>query len=143
MHMTITRMAMDREATLSEIKVGDASFYGIEKPWRDNRASVSCIPTGFYALVPFNSRKFGKTWAFVGGTVSSNKSRSTKRFACLIHKGNVGGDVQGCLAVGMSLPMPSKSGAGQLRVANSRGAFDRLIKMLEGGPFHTVEINWA
>ena len=118
MHMTITRVAMDGTGTLSEINIDDKTFFGIEKPWRDNKSMVSCIPNGYYALIPFKSKKFGDTWAFVGGTVSSKKSRATKRYACLIHKGKLG-------------------------VAQSSRAWNSLNKMLRGAPYHTVEINWA
>ena len=140
MHMTITRVALDGTGTLSEINIDDKTFFGIEKPWRDNKSMVSCIPNGYYALIPFKSKKFGDTWAFVGGTVSSKKSRATKRYACLIHKGNTGDDVQGCLAIGSA---KMNAPAGKLGVAQSSRAWNSLNKMLRGAPYHTVEINWA
>ena len=137
MHMTITRQAMDSSATLSRIVIDDQEFWGIEKPWRNNRSMVSCIPIGHYALVPYKSPRYGNTWAFVGGSVSAKKSRSAQRFSCLIHKGNFGKDVKGCLAIGTS---PGKGK--QLAVTSSKLAFDRLTEMLEGEPYHTVEIDW-
>jgi len=138
MHMTITRQAMDSTATLSRIIIDDQEFWGIEKPWRNNSPSISSIPIGHYALVQYKSPRFGNTWAFVGGTVSVRKSKTSDRFACLIHKGNYGKDVQGCLAIGSSV------GKGkQLAVTSSKLAFDKLSDMLYDEPYHTAEIGWV
>ena len=136
MHMTITRQAMDSSATLSRLVIDDHEFWGIEKPWRNNRSMVSCIPIGHYALVPYKSPRYGRTWAFVGGSVSAKKSRSAQRFACRIPKGIFGKDVKGCVAIG-SAPGKGK----QLAVTSSTLAFDRLTDMMEGAPYPTGEID--
>ena len=135
--MQITRQAMDSTATLSQVTVDDQIFWGIEKPWRNNQSMISSIPLGHYILLPYKSPRYGNTWAFVGGSVSIKKSKSAARFACLIHKGNYGKDVKGCLAIGSAV------GRGkQLAVTSSKVAFDRLSDLLWDDPYHTVEINW-
>ena len=144
MHMKIERQLMDSTATLSHVTVDDQEFWGIEKPWRNNRSMVSCIPLGHYVLIPYKSPRYGNTWAFVGGSVSAKRSAASARFACLIHKGNYGKDVKGCLAIGSSpnYPWDTKKPS-LLSVRASKVAFDKLMDMLEGEPYHTVSIDWA
>jgi len=143
MHMKIERQHMDSTGTLSYITIDDQEFWGIEKPWRNNRSMVSCIPLGHYVLLPYKSPRFGHTWAFSGGTVSAKRSNSSERYACLIHKGNYGKDVNGCLAIGTSPNYPWSSKSHLVGVGASKLAFDKLMSILEGEPYHTVSIDWA
>ena len=129
MHMKIERQHMDSTGTLSYITIDDQEFW--------------CIPLGHYVLLPYKSPRFGHTWAFSGGTVSAKRSNSSERYACLIHKGNYGKDVNGCLAIGTSPNYPWSSKSHLVGVGASKLAFDKLMSMLEGEPYHTVSIDWA
>ena len=151
-HLVIDRLKMTTKSTLSTIKIDTApalQLFGVEKPWRDNRRFVSCIPAGNYSLEPFKSRKFGNVWCFVTEGVpryeaaypahwvvrNKNDAVGGLRFACLIHAGNYGADVQGCLA-------PGTGWMGDNAVSNSRSAMKLLRNFLPAGKAHTAEIRW-
>jgi hypothetical protein len=116
-HIRIDRYLMNKNTCMSRISVDTRrdtnvektlrDYYGAEKPWRDNRRFVSCIPAGNYWLEPFKSKKFGDVWCFLSLTPTAlqrqvvrnkNQAGGGKRYACLIHAGNSGDDVAGCLA---------------------------------------------
>lgn len=92
----------------SELLVQGRVFYGVERPWRDNRPYESCVPLGEYKLVwaPTTTQvppQFdGHTWYMVGDTVSLRKS-DKRRWGCAWHVGNFDLNVEGCLAPGASL----------------------------------------
>ena len=143
---------MNRDATLSTIKIDNldqhATLYGIEKPWRDNRRFVSCIPAGNYVLQPFNSKKFGKVWCFITVGVprfenrvvrNKNDAAGGKRYACLIHAGNFGADVQGCLSPGLEMQDYDDN---LHQVVHSRNAMQVLRTLLPDYGIHTAEIRW-
>jgi hypothetical protein len=106
-HLQIER-EHHKGGTLSAVSLYDdlgrgsliATYYGIERPWLDNRASLSCIPTGHYVLIPYASAKYPNVWAFYGGTVGIETGERTR---CLIHVANFVHQVNGCLGLGMSV----------------------------------------
>lgn len=150
-HLLIDRYLMNEKTCMSRICVNkkqgiaEAVFYGVEKPWRDNRRFVSCIPAGNYLLEPFRSKKFGDVWCFISVAptrmdyaVVRNKNNAAGglRYACLIHAGNSGDDVAGCLAIGLHIIQH------RLRVGHSRTALTELHQFLPDRDIHTVEIRW-
>ena len=141
MHLTINRFQMDRSGTLSEVAVDDRHYYGIERPWINNKAEVSCIPAGEYTLIHHCSEKYGDVWAFVGGSVSYQPSRHAERFACLIHSANYGRQVKGCLGLGKAKGVADD---GSLAVWSSRDAVNELRELLpvDGEALHSATIKW-
>lgn len=99
--------------------------YTAEPPWKDNRAGVSCIPTGVYIARPYASREHGNTYRLedVPG-----------RTAILIHIGNWAGDRElnirsdsmGCILPGRVI-MPLD---GQKGVSASGDAMADLLRRL-------------
>lgn len=141
MHLTINRYQMDKSGTLSRVTVGDHRYYGIERPWINNRPEVSCIPGGEYALIHHCSEKYGDVWAFIGGSVSYQPNRQSDRYACLIHSANYGHQVKGCLGLGKDKGLAAD---GSLAVWSSRNAIDELRTILpvDGEAVHTASVRW-
>lgn len=105
--------SLERVVTLERIETSDVGTFGIlkyrdfecytgELPWRNNKISKSCIPTGEYICTPYSSKKYPKAFQ-----VNSVPNRS----AILIHQGNFCGDVtkgyksdvNGCILLGSNL----------------------------------------
>lgn len=63
----------------------------LEKPWKDNRRNVSCIPLGIYTCKRIISPKFGDTFEVLD---------VPERSHILFHKGNLSSDSHGCVLVG-------------------------------------------
>ncbi len=82
---------------------GENRYFTIERPWEDNKKSVSCIPEGRYKVVWYNSPTFGRTLAVVGGTVSLQEDSNFQRSAILFHAANTMDDLRGCIGLGRSL----------------------------------------
>jgi len=86
-----------------------------ELPWRDNKKSISCIPSGEYKCMLRKSNRFGLTY-----WVTNVLNRSF----ILIHSGNYAGDfskgwktnVEGCILLGKEFGWLSK----QRAILNSR-----------------------
>jgi hypothetical protein len=92
----------------------------LELPWRENRAHVSCIPEGEYALAPVVSPRHGETfevWGVPG------------RAAILIHTGNSIMDTEGCILVGSGF---GEAPDGTWGVRGSREALGRVKALLRG-----------
>jgi len=88
-----------------------------ERPWRDNKPQISCIPTGTYECRAYSSRKFPDVWEILN---------VPNRSAILIHAGNVPSDLRGCIAPGTSFGMID----GKKAVLGSRDALNKLRKTL-------------
>lgn len=102
----------------------------LELPWRDNRRSLSCIPTGTYQCDWSHSGKFGKCYRLrdVPG-----------RSGILIHAGNYAGDrtlglktnVEGCILLGMQR---SKIGS-EPAILQSKHAIHAFVEFMAEKPF--------
>jgi len=71
-----------KHGTLSEMIIdGEFFCYGLEQDWEDDIPNKSCIPTGEYELVWFDSQKYGHVVAFVndelGVTPYQDDTKST------------------------------------------------------------------
>jgi hypothetical protein len=140
-HLQIER-EHHKGGTLSTVSLYDnlgkgqllCAYYGIERPWLDNRASVSCIPTGHYVLIPYSSAKYPDVWAFYGGSVGIETGERTR---CLIHVANYVHQVQGCLGIGMTVGYKE----GLPCVWQSKKAFEGLRTAAD--PTMTCVIEWV
>lgn len=101
--------------------------YSIEKPYLDNIPFNSCVPCGEYELVPFDSQRYGNTFALYS---KENKvfvsNEGYGRYACLFHPANIHDELAGCIAPGLHLGMVS----GKWAVTSSRLAFQKLLPLL-------------
>lgn len=108
---------------------GDLFCVTVERGWRSNEKSVSCIPPGEYELVPFNSARFGSVVAFRNPALGVwvNESDIPKglagRSACLIHAANWPHELHGCVAVGREVKDIPPHGMG---VTSSRPTLNKL-----------------
>ena len=75
------------------LKFKDYALWTVECPWLDNQRFTSCIPDGQYPLKAFKSERHRDAWEVcdVPG-----------RDGILIHIGNDVGDVNGCIALGLT-----------------------------------------
>ena len=116
---SLWRLSQSRSGTLGVIVgLSGKVCNTLEPPWRNNRANVSCIPSGTYTVTYLARSGSGKYkdcyW------VRAVDSRS----AILIHKGNVVSDTMGCILPGTRLGVLG----GALAVLNSRGGIRALHK---------------
>ena len=116
--MELVRFASFKDRTIGRLTYNDEHFFTVERPWLDNQPNISCIPTGFYELVRFDSPKFGPdTWEVANVT--------GRRFV-LIHVANTPADVIGCIGLGMGL-FPQLQG-----VSSSKAAIENFYLMTAG-----------
>lgn len=109
--------------------------YTMEPPWRDNRRSLSCIPSGEYIVNIRKSPKYGEIFH-----VTNVKDRSY----ILIHSGNVAGDrtkgykthSEGCILLGSKRGWLGK----QKAVLNSRGTLVSFMFKMKKEPFKLIII---
>ena len=124
--LKLTRFALYDNRTIGRLICGDEIFWTVEKPWKNNKPFVSCIPAGKYTITKGNSPRFGPdTWQVMD---------VPGRTHILFHVGNFSNDVVGCIAVGTDL-------LGQLEgVGKSRAAMERFDKALESYDEQKLEI---
>jgi hypothetical protein len=109
------------------------SCYTGEPPWKNNRNSVSCIPTGEYDVRIRRSPKYGIIFH-----VKNVEGRSY----ILIHSGNYAGDVErglrshtmGCILLGKSRGWLAK----QKVVLNSRLALKSFMRLMKNDTFKLI-----
>jgi len=118
----------------------DGTFicYTVERDWKNNESSVSCIPEGQYQITPHVSPKFGSCYIVEQPTLGVTKFGPSQRSHILIHKANYAAQLQGCIAPGSALGVVG----GHWAVTDSRGAFEKLMSLL-GGKSATLEISKA
>lgn len=116
----LRRFAYTPMGTFGTIPVpGSEPLWTVELPWRGNLPFESCIPVGEYQIVrgTFRDQYANFELLDVPG-----------RDHIEIHRGNVAGDLRGCIAPGLSLGVVN----GTWGVLASRAAMDRLMRELSG-----------
>jgi hypothetical protein len=106
---------------------GEFECYTIERPWAQNRANVSCIPSGTYDLVLGRYNR--------GGYEAYEVVDVPGRELVKIHKANLATEVLGCIAPGFELGCLD----GRWAVLRSLDAFDAFMSAM-GGEDGTLEI---
>jgi len=103
----------------------------LELPWKDNERNVSCIPEGFYDVVPRQSPKYGNHLHVLD---------VPNRSLILFHHANFAGsknprtghsDLRGCIAVGRDFK--DISGDGILDVVDSKNTMKALMEVAPDG----------
>lgn len=132
-YVTLKRNQTSEQGTFGKVFIEDNPkvFFSGELPWRDNKTSVSCIPTGQYVCKMIMSPKRGYEVYLLLGT--------EPRTAVEIHSGNFCGDVskgykshvEGCILLGNQLGQLD----GQNAVVDSRSAITEFIEIMEGKDF--------
>jgi len=110
----------------------------VEREWKNNEPSISCIPAGDYRLQWHDSPKYGRRLHFVAPSLGVTVSGPSQRTHCLIHPANWPNQVQGCNAPGLTFrdKVPDRG----LGVASSRVAVELLEALVpDDGCDVTVE----
>ena len=125
MNITLTRAHKKLNVTMGMLSIDGMEhepLHTLELPWRDNKRTVSCIPTGVYQVYPHVSPSLGKCWKL---------QDVPERDDILIHSGNTVEDIRGCILLGLSAaPM-----AGDPAVTKSRGAISYFRTLVGEKPF--------
>jgi hypothetical protein len=116
----LERFAWSDDGVFGKMQIDGIDLFTVEKPWRDNKAGISCIPAGKYICRP---RRY-----YRGGYETFEITDVEKRSYILIHKGNTQRDVRGCIAVGMDTGYIN----GAWAVINSAGAFWHFMNAQRG-----------
>ena len=128
MDLALTRFCYSPLGTFGEMTMPDGiKLYTVERPWFDNRPSVSCIPPGIYKCAP---RRF-----FRGGYDAIEITSVPNRSHILFHIANVATDVEGCIGVCSKLGALNGVWAGLA----SKPAFE-LFMGFYGGKEFSLEI---
>lgn len=118
-------MSFDK-CTLGKLTVDGEPFCDVlENPWLDNKVMISCIPAGYYRLMPHMSPKYGECYALHGKGVGI---KDEARTFILIHAGNVEWDTAGCLLLGTGIGVVHS----QVAVLNSKKTVKSLMDILDG-----------
>lgn len=100
--MNLTRWGSTPMGVFGELALGAQKWFTVERPWEQNKPSVSCIPAGTYPV---------KLGAFYSGDGVGGKPDypayeilDVPDRACIkIHKANTALQVKGCIALGKAL----------------------------------------
>jgi len=135
MEASLDRFAYSPMGTFGRLSIGDFQCFTVERPWQNNKPSVSCIPEGIYPLKlresPVVQRTSGGAYR-QGWEVTHVPNRSM----IMLHVGNTMTDVEGCIAVGAALGWV----AGRWAVTDSRKTFSLLMDALSASDAWTLNI---
>lgn len=107
---------------------GNAMLKTVERPWKDNQPSISCVPEGEYDLIQHTSPKFGECLALDGEQHGVTVFGPSQRTHILFHPANTASELQGCIAPGFEFGVVRN----QWAVLNSRDAMQALMTYLNG-----------
>lgn len=128
--VTLTRYETGPEGTYSNV-ITDSGYavYGMELPWKGNKANESCIPDGTYECAIVQSPKFGKVYEIKNVPDRTN---------VLAHPANWIRQLLGCLALGRAVGLV----LGIKGLMSSKDAIEGFMADLDGEPF-TLTVKWA
>lgn len=107
------------ELNIYEMGVLLFSCKTVELPWKDNKKSISCIPTGIYACQ--------RGYYYRGGYQTFEILSVPNRTEIKIHIANVPIDLEGCIGLGKSFGWVK----GQYAVLRSGEALREFMKVME------------
>jgi len=110
----LPRFIQDNKGTFGVLMTKGFACFTIERPWKDNRQYISCIPAGEYIMVRDNK---GKHKYFKLLNVPDRKNIE-------IHVANFPEDVEGCIGFGESY--------NDQGVLESKHAINRFMRFMEG-----------
>ena len=127
--LTIVRISSLDEGTFGVMLLDGKPFAVTgERPWMDNKKSVSCIPAGVYSCQRYVSAKYPDTFEVMN---------VPKRTYVLFHKGNFPlKDSEGCILVAEKFEEVN----GKVAVLESKHGFEEFIKRLKGVCTFTLQI---
>lgn len=124
MNLTLTRYGYLPFGTYGEMVMpSGVKLYTVERPWLDNKPSISCIPPGQYDCVP--------AYFFRGDYAAVEITKVPGRAHILFHIANKPTELEGCIAVCSSLGILD----GMLAGMGSKAAFDLFLNFYGKAPF--------
>lgn len=126
MKLKLNRFYQNNKVTLGCLTGLYTPLFTCELPWNNNEPNVSCIPSGTYKLILWESPKFGKCLKVLDvpnrGDILFHTGNSAREFVdtnfCKWEQ-----DTHGCILVGLNC---RNDGI----VQNSRDAFNMLMKSI-------------
>ena len=136
--MQLVRWGSTPMGTFGELTLGAQKWFTVERPWEDNKPSVSCIPAGTYPV---------KLGAFYSGDGVGGKPdypayeilNVPNRAQIKIHKANIALQVKGCIALGKDLGVDGLHWA----VRRSADAFQEFMVAAALLAPSEITITWA
>ena len=109
----------------------------MEKSWKQNQKSISCIPAGEYDLIYRVSPSSGPTFYFSNPKLGVSLDDESGRTYIQIDAANIQSQLDGCIAVGEQFSYFTAER--EQAVTHSKTAKNYLMEML-GKESHTIEI---
>lgn len=137
--LNLYRYESSEHGTFGVIFYNDFWLFTLELPWKDNKANLSCIPSGEYEVVRRYSPSFGRETYWIKDVPNRNY--------ILIHSANFAGDVelgyqshlQGCIALGsITAVAKNKYGKMQKCISRSREAIRRFENFMKKENFKLI-----
>ena len=122
----LQRFAYTPMGAFGKLRVGLFECYTVERPWKQNRPNVSCIPSGVYEL------KLGRYHR--GGYDAYEVLDVPERELIKIHKANLATEVLGCIAPGFELGCLD----GRWAVLRSTDAFNAFMQAMRSVPVSSM-----
>lgn len=154
MKLTLLRDYKGPDCSLGKLSTDGFSSETMERPWVPSpsapcgKKGVSCVPPGFYRLVPHNSEAHPMTWALVNPKLwvyhweqeVPPEHAAFARTVVLIHVANRASELRGCIAPGRGR---ATEASGARMVTQSRLAMADLQAVLGWSPTteHLLEIS--
>lgn len=112
--------------------LGEIICYTIERPWAENRPSVSCVPEGVYSVERYASPKFGDSLIIHSPSLGVGKYKGeSDRYGILFHAANTASQLKGCIAPGKDVKPMNIFGHWEFGVTKSRDSMARLLDKYE------------
>lgn len=129
MRMLLNRIASTKFGTFGVLMCKDEAPFAVtlERPWKNNEVSVSCIPADIYLCERIQSQRFGNTFE-----VTEVSGRS----AILFHKGNINDDTHGCILIGEQFEIVK----GVPGIVSSAKGFDEFLAVTKNFEKFILEI---
>ena len=125
--ITLTRFCYSSKGTFGLLEYAELDLYTVERPWRQNEVSVSCIPEGTYRL--------GLT-SFRGKYETLEIEGVPGRSEIKIHVANSPSDLSGCVGVGLNIGVLGT----EWSVVASQSAFDLFWDAVSIDPPRIIQI---
>jgi len=130
MKVSLTRTVSRTDGVFGTLAVNNLPVaVTLERPWLDNKKSVSCIPAGTYIAKRIVSPSHGNVFEVTG---------VKDRQHILFHIGNTIKDSEGCILVGSSFGIWSD---GSCCILASGKAFTEFMRLLAGVNEFTLVIS--
>jgi hypothetical protein len=145
--LTLQRQPSGDEGTLGVLSGNGLQFNTGELPWRNNHASLSCIPAGTYPVSWTQSLKKKEDGSLEWPDGTYELANTSPRDGIRMHSGNFCGDttqgwqsdVEGCILIGLATGfLVNKNNKSQHVILSSKPAVSQFASLMNKKPFTLV-----